>query len=349
MAAMHAAIAAGYRGSPDPRCRLAEILLRAGRTEPAHDFYAQVKAATPDDVWLYNNAGLEYDAAGDHSRALDWLTAGLELALDTGDPDNLVSQLNQLRREQLTALGHELDDLDARAETFLAQPRPRRPGWSPTELPAVLDALNAASGSPLAPTALVPPTTGSPTNTHPRVALAVSWFPAEEFATALRTWPQLAQDWGTTDHTDYNHQLQRHLHNLSATTPGATWIAPIHLDTFQRWCQRTRLTGPGDLTAAPPGPAGSEPGRELPAEFGEELRTIDELARPLVTGRTSLLAAAGRTSAQVINRARTVPLAPRPLQPPTAPGAKPPTSCLGPRPHCHLADAQQYDAATVIV
>jgi len=239
MAAMHAAIAAGYRGSPDPRCRLAEILLRAGRTEPAHDFYAQVKAATPDDVWLYNNAGLEYDAAGDHSRALDWLTAGLELALDTGDPDNLVSQLNQLRREQLTALGHELDDLDARAETFLAQPRPRRPGWSPTELPAVLDALNAASGSPLAPTALVPPTTGSPTNTHPRVALAVSWFPAAEFATALRTWPQLAQDWGTTDHTDYNHQLQRHLHNLSATTPGATWIAPIHLDAFQRWCQST--------------------------------------------------------------------------------------------------------------
>lgn len=34
---------------------------------------------------------------------------------------------------------------------------------------------------------------------------------------------------------------------------------------------------------------------------------------------------------------------------PTAPGAKPLTSCLGPRPHCHLADAQKYDAATIIV
>jgi UDP-N-acetylglucosamine kinase len=60
--------------------------------------------------------------------------------------------------------------------------------------------------------------------------------------------------------------------------------------------------------------------RELPAEFGEELHTIDELARPLVTGRTSLLAAAGRTPAQVINRARTVSLPPRPPQPPPRQG-----------------------------
>lgn len=35
LAAMQAAIDAGYDGDPDPRCRLAEIMLRAGRTEPA--------------------------------------------------------------------------------------------------------------------------------------------------------------------------------------------------------------------------------------------------------------------------------------------------------------------------
>jgi hypothetical protein len=34
---------------------------------------------------------------------------------------------------------------------------------------------------------------------------------------------------------------------------------------------------------------------------------------------------------------------------PTAPGAKPLTSCLGPPAHCHRADAQQYDDAIVIV
>jgi hypothetical protein len=73
---MRAATTAGYTGAPDPRCRLAEILLRAGRAEEAHPIFGEVKAETPDDVWLYNNAGLEYGAAGDHERALEWLTEG---------------------------------------------------------------------------------------------------------------------------------------------------------------------------------------------------------------------------------------------------------------------------------
>ncbi len=52
---MHAAIAAGFHSTPDPRGRLAQIQLRAGRAEPAHDLYAAVYADTPDDVWLHNN------------------------------------------------------------------------------------------------------------------------------------------------------------------------------------------------------------------------------------------------------------------------------------------------------
>jgi tetratricopeptide (TPR) repeat protein len=127
LAAMREAIAAGYAGEPDPRCRLAEIMLRAGRSEPAAEIYAQVKADTPDDVWLYNSAGLEYAAAGDPKRALDWLSEGLRLALEDGDPDNLVAQLRGLRREQLDNLGYELDELDSRAERFLAAHRRQRP------------------------------------------------------------------------------------------------------------------------------------------------------------------------------------------------------------------------------
>ncbi len=240
LAAMRAAIDAGYTGSPDPRCRIAEILLRAGRTEPAHDLYTQVQTDTPEDVWLYNSAGLEYDAAGDHPRALEWLTSGLQLALDTGDPERLVGQLTQLRRQQLDALGCGRDELDTRAETFLAQPRPRPPGWSPTQLPAVLNTLDTAPGSPLAPTALVPPDSAtSATTAHPRVVLAVSWFPAEELPKALLQWPELAQDWDSTDYRDYTHRLERHLHNLTAANPARLWIAPLHLDTFQRWCHTT--------------------------------------------------------------------------------------------------------------
>ena len=94
LATMQAAIDAGYAGAPDPRCRLAEILLRAGRAEDAHPIFAEVKADTPADVWLYNNAGLEYGAAGDHERAVAWLTEGLKLAIATGDPERLVAQMS---------------------------------------------------------------------------------------------------------------------------------------------------------------------------------------------------------------------------------------------------------------
>ena len=34
--------------------------MRDGRVEQATEIWEQVKADTPDDVWLYNNAGLEY-------------------------------------------------------------------------------------------------------------------------------------------------------------------------------------------------------------------------------------------------------------------------------------------------
>jgi tetratricopeptide (TPR) repeat protein len=239
LAAMQAAIDAGYAGSPDPRCRLAEIMLRAGRTEPAAEVYAQVKADTPDDVWLYNSAGLEYAAAGDPQQALDWFTEGLQLALDTGDPENLVAQLQALRREQLNDLGHQLDELDARAETFLTERRSQPPGHSLPGLPAALDTLDTGDSSALAPPAAVPSADRSPTGAPPRLTLAVSWFPADQFDQALRTWSDLSQDWNSTDYRDYTHRLERHLHNMTTAGPAALWITPIQIDAFQRWCHST--------------------------------------------------------------------------------------------------------------
>jgi tetratricopeptide (TPR) repeat protein len=137
---MQAAITAGYTGAPDPRCRLAEILLRAGRADEAHPIFAEVKADTPDDVWLYHNAGLEYGAVGDHERALAWLTDGLELALSTGDPEPLVAQMNDLRWESLTALGRQLSALvvdQAAGRPCRTAPCPHREGGigSPSKSP----------------------------------------------------------------------------------------------------------------------------------------------------------------------------------------------------------------------
>lgn len=233
LATMRAAIAAGYTSTPDPRCRLAEIQLRAGRAEPAHALFAQVLADTPGDVWLYNNAGLEYAAAGDHLRALGWLTPGLALALDSGDPERLVGQLSELRATSRAALGQSPDELDERAERFLAHPRPAPAGWSSAALPALTELLNTLPETELAPTALAP--AGPPTGA-PRVALAVAWFPPGELPAALSTWPQLASDWDTTDQAGYNHRLEQHLRRLAATTTGPIWIAPIHIDAFRTWC-----------------------------------------------------------------------------------------------------------------
>jgi tetratricopeptide (TPR) repeat protein len=237
--AMRAAIDAGYAGSPDPRCRLAEIMLRAGRTEPAAQIYAQVKADTPDDVWLYNSAGLEYAAAGDPQQALDWLTQGLRLALDTDDPENLIAQLRAPRREQLNDLGHNLDELDARAETFLTQSRTCRQDWSWAGLPAALGTLDTGENPALAPAAAMPPADRLPTGAQTRIALAVSWFPADQFDQAMRTWPDLSQDWDITNYTDYTHRLERHLHKMTTTGPVTLWIAPIQIEAFQRWCHHT--------------------------------------------------------------------------------------------------------------
>ena len=44
---------------PDGRCRIAELLMRDGRVEQATEIWEQVRADTPDDVYLYDNAGLE--------------------------------------------------------------------------------------------------------------------------------------------------------------------------------------------------------------------------------------------------------------------------------------------------
>jgi hypothetical protein len=89
-----------------------------------------VRADTPDDVWLYNNAGVEYAEIDDHESALTWLTQGLRLAMATGDPEGLVEQLADLREESLSELGRREDQLQRDAEEFLDNPPPPRSSHS---------------------------------------------------------------------------------------------------------------------------------------------------------------------------------------------------------------------------
>src|SRR5205085_3101757 len=72
--ATHArAIELGWSTIPDPRSDIAEFHLRAGRKDEAAAMWAELKAADPDDVWLYNAAGLSYNEVGEHELAIAWL------------------------------------------------------------------------------------------------------------------------------------------------------------------------------------------------------------------------------------------------------------------------------------
>lgn len=106
----------GYSEGAGMLCDLAEKLMRGGHEAQARPLWDQACAEFPDDVWVYVQAGIEYGDLGDHAAALTWLTPGTELALRTGDVESALQQLVPLRAACLSALGHEPDDLQARAE-----------------------------------------------------------------------------------------------------------------------------------------------------------------------------------------------------------------------------------------
>ena len=85
------AIAAGYRSSPDPEADIAEALVEAGRRDEADALYAELRERDPDDVWLYNSAGYIY-AGVDVAEALRWLLDGIDVAIATGDYDQVIGQ-----------------------------------------------------------------------------------------------------------------------------------------------------------------------------------------------------------------------------------------------------------------
>jgi len=87
-----------------------------------------VRVDTPDDVYLYNNAGLEYADVGDHETALTWLTRAwswrrppvTRRAWFRGSPTK--------RAQSLAELGRREDRLQRDADQFLAHPPPHPPG-----------------------------------------------------------------------------------------------------------------------------------------------------------------------------------------------------------------------------
>ena len=246
---MRRALQVGWAGQPDGRCRIAELLMRDGRVEQATEIWEQVRADTPDDVYLYNNAGLEYETIGDHETALTWLTQGLRLAMATGDPEDLVEQLADLRDESLSELGRREDQLQRDAEEFLANPPPpparrhRPPGTAPADgsaLPATVPVAWPQAGSAV-PAAATSPIARETPRRATQVPVAFGWFPACDYPEALRRWPQLIQQGpanGAADHAAYNLALQRTLAEYADSGLSRLHVAAVRVKPFLAWCER---------------------------------------------------------------------------------------------------------------
>jgi len=111
----------GHSEGAEMLCALGEKLMRCGHEPRARCLWSQARAAFPDDVWIYVQAGIEYSDLSDHPTALAWLVPGMELALRAGDPESALEQLVALRATSLAATGDAPDDLQARAQQALAR------------------------------------------------------------------------------------------------------------------------------------------------------------------------------------------------------------------------------------
>ena len=105
----------GHSEGAEMLCALGEKLMRCGYEPRARCLWSQARAAFPDDVWIYVQAGIEYSDLGDHPTALAWLTPGMELALRTGDPEGALEQLRPLRASCLAALEWSADEIQQHA------------------------------------------------------------------------------------------------------------------------------------------------------------------------------------------------------------------------------------------
>jgi tetratricopeptide (TPR) repeat protein len=225
IALMEGAIEHGWGGRPDPRSDIAEFHLRAGRHDEAARVWRDLKTEDPDDVWLYNAAGLSYNEVGEHELAVVWLGDGIELAMRTGDPEGIVPQLSEVRSASLAALGRDRDELEEQADEFVAQWRdPRR------------DRRSWAEASQAADRRLAVPELGEAPGGGGGVAVAMAWFPADEYEKAIGRWDSLAEDWAEVPHADYCRRMDGHVKWLRAHGVQIRAIAPIIVDEFVEWC-----------------------------------------------------------------------------------------------------------------
>jgi tetratricopeptide (TPR) repeat protein len=259
--AMEEAVRLGYRSVPDPDTDIAECHLRAGRRSEADVLLADVKARNPDDVWLYNAAGYSYAWVEEHTQAAQWFREGVDVALRTGDPDQVVIQLLEGLENAWSQLGQDSEQgLKGRVEAFtkswVPPSRPTPVGWD--NLPQHEDRPCAYCGyqpdrswaereerrrrsnrqilEQEMPEALARlealPSYDHPTRLAGAISLSVAWFTAGQWERAIEMWPDLLDEL-PSDHLDYSHRIEARIKRITRLSPGHTMhVSPMTVEAL---------------------------------------------------------------------------------------------------------------------
>jgi tetratricopeptide (TPR) repeat protein len=221
------AIEHGWSTIPDARSDIAEFHLRAGREDQAAAIWAELKATDPDDVWLYNAAGLSYHEVGEHELAIAWLAEGIELAMRIDDPEGIINQLSGVRRQSLRALGRDLDELEQGVDRFLE-------GWRSEERARRRRLARLTEFANSVP--VIRDTPREDDRDREDIAVSLAWFPAGEYEEAIRRWPSLAEDWADVPHSDYCARLDGNIKWMRSQGMPIRAVAPIIVEDYAAWC-----------------------------------------------------------------------------------------------------------------
>jgi tetratricopeptide (TPR) repeat protein len=217
--AMRQAVAAGWDGHldehPSAQALIADLLLRAGRTQEADDAWLAAEREDPHNPWLHQAAGTAYAGVGLHAKALPWQTKGLELALGADEDGDMIWMLTSERAETLDALGQTPDELQLRAEGIIERQE--------REEQARIEAFYRDR-----------PTVGA-APPH-RTSVGLAWFPASEYSRALETWPSFAEDYEHGPYAAYCARLELLLRDLKAQGVPRLALTPIAIDSYLSWC-----------------------------------------------------------------------------------------------------------------
>lgn len=223
--AKRAAIAAGYRSSPDPEADIAECLIESGRRAEGDALFAVLRDRTPEDPWLYNSAGFAYRGVDD-CESLRWLLDGIEVAIETGDHDQVVGQLIDMVVEQWERLGVSPDEeLVARVESFIAgwtRPAFRSRNWPDAASTPVIGPCSHCGFDPDRPPRAatgVPPGVARAAGPSGKVALSLAWFRAGEWELATSRWPDLLDEL-PAEHRAYSRRIEARLKWLTKHMSG---------------------------------------------------------------------------------------------------------------------------------